>query len=104
MNQAILALLGVISVEAMPVHHLAASRKFDGDGDMRDKSEGYWERNKVENKDPNQWWGNGNGQGSEKLDFAWHAAHNSGSTADFDGKVAKSAYNVDSGNIADAQP
>ena len=98
---AILALLGLVSVEAIPVYRLNA---YEGDGDLRDKSPGYWERNAVENKDPNQWWGNGNGQGSEKLDFAWHAAHNSGSTADFDGKVAKNAYNVDSGNIADAQP
>jgi hypothetical protein len=100
---AILALLGLVSVEAMPVYRLA-HQNYEGDGDLRDKSPEWRERNKFENKDPNQWWGNGNGQGSEKLDGIWHAAHNTADTAGFDKAVANGAYKITAANQADAAP
>jgi len=92
----------------MPVYRLA-SQGYLGDGDLTyQNSNPDFERNPAsttsQNGDPDQWWGQGNAQGSEKLDGFSHAAANTADTAGFDKAVAKNAYKISSASDRDAEP
>lgn len=75
----------------MPVYRLA-NQGYAGDGDIS-----------YQNADPDQWWGLGNGQGSEKADATWHAAHNTADTPAFDKAVAKNHYNLPANHNNDGE-
>jgi len=46
----------------------------------------------------------GNGQGSEKQDAIWHAAHNAATTEKFDSVMANNANKMTSGNYEHSEP
>ena len=46
----------------------------------------------------------GNGQGSEKHDAIWHAAHNAATTEKFDSVMANNANKMTAGNSAETEP
>ena len=46
----------------------------------------------------------GNGQGSEKQDAIWHAAHNAATTEKFDAAMAANAGKMTAGNYAVPEP
>ena len=46
----------------------------------------------------------GNGQGSEKQDAIWHAAHNTATSEKFDSTMANNANKMTAGNTAEPEP
>jgi len=90
---------GFASVSSMPVSRLAHTKQYDNERTW-DKDSGYFRENAYTESNPELSWGMGNGEGSEKNDAIWHAAHNAETTEKFDEKMANNAAKMTSANSA----
>lgn len=97
------SIVALASVSSYPINRLAHQGQYDNERTW-DKTDQYHKESGYFEKDPEKSYGMGNGQGSEKQDAIWHAAHNSATTEKFDSAMSENLGGMTAGNYAVPEP